>query len=120
MLSKYNGFVDLNNLVFNNKILYVFNSLVGAVSIIILLKNLEFKSNVLKYYGRNSLLLFVTHGNLIYLFRKFIGANMHGYISGFILFILILAIEVIIIYIVNNYCSWMLGRFNKKLVNNRG
>ena len=41
ILARYNTFVDLNNLVFNNKILYVINSVVGATVIILILKNLN-------------------------------------------------------------------------------
>ena len=114
ILSKYNGYVDLNNLVFNNKILYVVNSVIGTISIILLFKNINIKTKMLKYYGMNSLIIFVTHGNLIYLFRKFISVNMHGYISGLVLFVLIIAIQIPIIYTINNYTPWMLGKFKKK------
>ena len=49
ILARYNTFVDLNNLVFNNKILYVINSVVGATVIILILKNLNVKSRFLRY-----------------------------------------------------------------------
>lgn len=94
ILARYNTFVDLNNLVFNNKIMYVINSVVGATVIILILKNLNVKSRFLRYCGSNSLIIFVTHGNLIYLFRKYINTNMHGYISGIGLMILIMLMEV--------------------------
>ena len=94
ILARYNTFVDLNNLVFNNKIMYVINSVVGATVIILILKNLNVKSRFLRYCGSNSLIIFATHGNLIYLFRKYINTNMHGYISGIGLMILIMLMEV--------------------------
>lgn len=109
ILARYNTFVDLNNLVFNNKILYVINSVVGATVIILILKNLNVKSRFLRYCGSNSLIIFATHGNLIYLFRKYISTNMHGYISGIGLMILIMLMEVPLIYIIHNYIPWIMG-----------
>lgn len=109
ILARYNTFVDLNNLVFNNKILYVINSVVGATVIILILKNLNVKSRFLRYCGSNSLIIFATHGNLIYLFRKYINTNMHGYISGIGLMILIMLMEVPLIYIIHNYIPWIMG-----------
>ena len=52
---------------------------------------------------------FATHGNLIYLFRKYISTNMHGYISGIGLMILIMLMEVPLIYIIHNYIPWIMG-----------
>ena len=109
ILARYNTFVDLNNLEFNNKILYVINSVVGATVIILILKNLNVKSRFLRYCGSNSLIIFATHGNLIYLFRKYISTNMHGYISGIGLMILIMLMEVPLIYIIHNYIPWIMG-----------
>lgn len=48
ILARYNTFVDLNNLVFNNKILYVINSVVGATVIILILKKFECKKQIFK------------------------------------------------------------------------
>lgn len=63
----------------------------------------------LRYCGSNSLIIFATHGNLIYLFRKYISTNMHGYISGIGLMILIMLMEVPLIYIIHNYIPWIMG-----------
>ena len=67
------------------------------------------KSRFLRYCGSNSLIIFATHGNLIYLFRKYISTNMHGYISGIGLMILIMLMEVPLIYIIHNYIPWIMG-----------
>ena len=53
ILARYNTFVDLYNLVFNNKILYVINSVVGATVIILILKNLNVKSRYAWIYIGN-------------------------------------------------------------------
>lgn len=89
--------------------MYVINSVVGATVIILILKNLNVKSRFLRYCGSNSLIIFATHGNLIYLFRKYISTNMHGYISGIGLMILIMLMEVPLIYIIHNYIPWIMG-----------
>lgn len=110
--SRINGFVDLNNLVFNNKLLYILNSMLGSFILIELCKLV--KSNILIYLGKNSLIIMAIHLNLIYLFNKYIGLNLYGYISGLILFLLIILIEIPIIYLINNYLSFMIGKFPKK------
>lgn len=114
ILSKYNGFVDLNNLVFNSRVLYILDSILGAITIILIFKKINLNNKFIKYCGMNSLLIFVTHGNIIYLFRKFINENMHGYISGLVLFLLIMIIEVPIIEIINKYLPFMTGKFKRK------
>lgn len=110
--SRMNGFVDLNNLVFNNKLLYIFNSILGSFILIELCKLI--KSNILVYLGKNSLIIMAIHLNLIYLFRKYIGLNLYGYISGLMLFLLIILIEIPIIYVINKYLPFMIGKFPKK------
>lgn len=110
--SRINGFVDLNNLVFNNKLLYILNSILGSFILIELCKLV--KSNELTYLGKNSLIIMAIHLNLIYLFNKYIGLNLYGYISGLILCILIILIEIPIIYVIDNYLPFMIGKFPKK------
>lgn len=109
-LSILNGFVDLNNLVFNNKLLYIINSLLGSISLLLLLKKLNSNIRILSYFGANSLVMFVTHNNIIYFTREFISPNFHGYYTGFILFLVILIVETILIKIINLYFPWMLGK----------
>ena len=110
--SRMNGFVDLNNLVFDNQLLYIFNSILGSFILIELCKLI--KSNILVYLGKNSLIIMAIHLNLIYLFNKYIGLNLYGYISGLMLFLLIILIEIPIIYVIKNYLSFMIGKFPKK------
>ncbi len=110
--SRLNGFVDLNNLLFNNQLLYIFNSILGSFIVIELCKLI--KSNILIYLGKNSLIIMAIHLNLIYLFRKYIALDLYGYITGLILLIILIALHIPIIQLMNNYTPWMLGKFKKK------
>lgn len=118
ILSKINGFVDLNNLVLNNKVLYLINSLLGSYLIIEISKKI-LKSEELVYWGRNSLVVMATHLNIIYLFKKlwniFWGGFCFEYITGLIIFIGLLVIEKMIIYVINNYIPFIIGK-NKKTI----
>lgn len=110
--SKLNGFVDLNNLIFNNTILYIFNSILGTYIVVQICKKIS--SNYLIYLGKNSLIIMAIHLNLIYLFRKYIALDLYGYITGLILLIILIALHIPIIQLMNNYTPWMLGKFKKK------
>lgn len=100
--AKLNGFVDLNNLIFNNNILYIMNSVIGSIVIIQLCKNI-YNSEILSYFGKNSIVILGMHLNIIYLFRHFIKMNMYGYISGLMLLIGLLLVELPMISLYKNY-----------------
>lgn len=112
VLAKVNAFVDLNNLVLNNAILYTINSILGSWLIIEISKKIN--CNELAYLGKNSLIIMVTHLNLIYLFRKYINFNFFTYSGGLLLLVILLLIEIIIIYLVNKYFPFIIGKIPKK------
>lgn len=111
-LSKVNGFVDLNNIVLNNVVLYVINSILGSYIILEISKKI--KLNELVYFGKNSLIIMVIHLNLIYLFRKYVKLDVFNYVGGMFLFCLMLMILPGIIYIINKYFPYFLGKFKTK------
>lgn len=113
ILSQMNGMVDLWQLKFNNIFLYLIVSLSGSLSIILILKNFS-SIKILNYFGINSLILMCTHQNIMELIKKASGYSFEGYISSILLLIVILIIEIPIIYIINNYLSFMIGNFSKK------
>lgn len=113
ILSRMNGIVDLWQLKFNNVFLYLIVSLLGSLSIILILKNFN-SINVLNYCGINSLILMCTHQNIMELIKQVSGYNFESYISSILLLIVILIVEIPIIYIINNYLSFMTGKFPKK------
>lgn len=112
ILSKLNGFVDLNNIVLNNVILYAINSILGSYIILEISKKI--KLNELVYFGKNSLIIMAIHLNLIYLFRKYVKLDVFNYVGGMFLFCLMLMILPGIIYILNKYFPYFLGKFKIK------
>ena len=112
ILSKINGLVDLNNLVFNNHILYLINSLIGTYLILEISKLIDIDE--ITYWGRNTLIVMATHLNIIYIFNKILGIHSFGYVTGMIVFVLLLAVERIIIYVVNRYMPFLMGRKQKR------
>lgn len=113
ILSKINGLVDLNNLIFSNHILYLINSLIGTYLILEISKLIDIDE--ITYWGRNTLIVMATHLNIIYiLFNKILGIHSFGYVTGMIVFVLLLAVERIIIYVVNRYMPFLMGRKQKR------
>ena len=110
ILANNNGYVDLNNGVFNNIFLYVFNSILGSVIIVLFFKNTRLKLNILKFFGLNSLIIFGFHGNLIYLFRRFVTIALHGYLGGLILLTILMIIQFPIIIVINKYLPFIIGK----------
>lgn len=119
ILSLYNGLVDLWILKFNNIILYIFCSIIGSISIILLSKKF-IKYNFLKFIGRNSLIIMGTHGSIIKII-DIIGIRMSDYIIGIIVLIFIMIIEIPIIKVINKYFPFIIGRFNynNELIENK-
>lgn len=113
ILSKLNGMVDLNNLVLNNRFLYLINSLIGTY--IILETSKLIKQEELVYWGKNTLIVMATHLNIISLINKLFGIEYYGYISGLILFVILLGGEKIIIYLINKYIPWIIGKRTKEI-----
>lgn len=113
ILSHYNGFVDLWSLQFGNILLYTTCSILGSVSIIYLFKKFK-QSYILKYLGKNSLVIMATHQVLINNFiNQFIGRE-YTYFTGILVLIGIIIIEIPIIEIINRYFPFVLGKFKKK------
>ena len=99
--AKINGFVDLNNLVFNNRLLYLINSIIGSIIIINLCKKIK-RANILSYFGKNSIVVMGMHMNLIAIYISLEKFNLFSYTTGIILLIGLLVVEIPIIYIYNN------------------
>ena len=116
ILSVINGQIDLWGLILNNRLLYVLCSVTTSIVVILLIKKVSninhFK--ILIHFGMNSLIIMSTHQFIIQCISKLTNQNSYDTISGFIVFIVIMLIELPFIYIINNYMFWMLGKFNKK------
>ena len=114
VFSIINGRVDLWGLQFNNIFLYVFNSIIGSLAIIFMMKKIN-RSKVLDFLGKNTLIIMATHQLII----KFILASSLGIkLNKFIILCLVLAIEYPIIKIINRYLPFMLGKKRIKIIKN--
>ncbi len=81
VFSHINGVTDLHFLIFNNLVCYYIAALSGAFSVILFSRALEGLSQtpplrLLSYYGKNSLIIMVTHLNFYVLYLAEVGA-MH-------------------------------------------
>lgn len=110
-----NGLVDLWELKLNNKILYVFNSLIGSLTLIYLFKNIFNKEiKILNYLGKNTLIIMGTHQILIEIIGVFTNCERYNMSMSFFIFLIVMLLEIPIIYLINNHLSWILGKFNRK------
>ena len=107
-------FINIILLFFINIIfLYTICSILGSLSIIYLFKKLK-QSRVLKYLGRNSLVIMGTHQILMSNFiNRFTGGH-YTYFNGILVLIGIIIIEIPIIEIINRYFPFVLGKFKKR------
>ncbi len=81
IFSRINGVTDLHYLIFNNVPLYYLSALAGSFGVILIFRALEGLSSapplgLLRYFGRNSLIIMVTHLNFYVLLAAEIG-GMH-------------------------------------------
>lgn len=113
VLGVHNGLVGMFGLVFNNKLIYVVTSIIGSISVIFLFKKIR-PNKLLLFYGKNSLIILGTHGVVLSIIGDLLKVNFENYIMGIIILILTLMIEIPIVYLINNYLPWILGKFNEK------
>lgn len=81
VFSRINGVTDLHFLIFNNILLYYLAALSGSFGVILIFRALEGFSSapplrLLRYFGKNSLIIMVTHLNFYVLLAAEIG-GMH-------------------------------------------
>lgn len=78
--------------------------------------------NLLIYFGRNSLIILCTHQCIMSLIRVIFRNDLTGMISGFIMFLIVILIEIPVIEIINRYLPFIIGKKydsckNVKIVN---
>ena len=109
LLAMINGYVDLWGIQFNNIFLYFINSILGSLNIIFISKKIA--SKLLSFWGRNTLIIMGTHQLILTIFSKINIVNELNFITKLIL---VLVIEYPIIVLINNYATFLLGKFKKK------
>ena len=110
ILAQINSSVDLSSLNFGNMFLYLFNGIVATVAVIGICKSIN-RNNLLEFYGVNTIIIMGTHQWMTKLFVMYFGNEN---ILSIVTFIIIMSIEIPIIYLINNYAPWMLGKFKSK------
>ena len=113
--------VDLHTLVINQPIFFFLAALSGSAFVILICNNIKY-SKALSYLGKNSLIIMVTHLdckvmivaiNLSYFVKQYV--PLAGQSVFYIcLTFFVLGIELVIIYVMNTYLPFILGRKRKK------
>ena len=127
-MARLNGVTDLHFLVLGNIFLYVITAYAGSLGIILFCKGLENAASfpplkLLGYYGKNSLIVMVTHLNFYVLLAGEIGGqhftkhipdgNTKNTVFILLSFIFTLIGEIFLIEIINRFFPFLLGKRNK-------
>lgn len=114
--SMLNGKVDMHYCIYNNLLLYIMISLINSILIILIFKNLKLSSKALEFFGKNSLIVMITHSVLpvvsVSSFVKKFFDNL--IISNALTFIFTLIFEVVIIFLTNKYFKFMFSMHKKR------
>lgn len=116
---------DLCYLSLYDPLLYLVCGTIGSFGILLLCKKIEEKNiklSLLNFLGKNSLTIFGTHMIIItyikYLIPKlFVGGGTfinNSFISVSIILILVLLIEIPIIYVINHFFPFLIGKSKEK------
>ena len=103
-----NGKVDLGTWSFGLIPLYITGSIAGTVFVIEISKYLS--SKLLIYYGQNSLTIMGTHQAINLTYRVRMGIKQYTAFQSLIVFIVISAMEIPIIWIFNRYIPFLIGK----------
>lgn len=112
LISFINGGVGMPDYQNGYKILFVLGAVTGSYSVIQISKIIQtVRIAPLNYYGRNSLILLGTHYPIIDIVKNIIGIDEFSIVNGCIFLVVLLVIEIGIIYVINNFFPFMVGKF---------
>ncbi|MBQ7920149.1 MAG: acyltransferase [Lachnospiraceae bacterium] len=125
IINQFASFVDLRFLQFGNPILFFLRTICGAIGVIMLCRGLEaylngFVGNVLRFFGKNSLIIMTTHLDyriLNYCIKA--AALINGFVRNQVLYavltvLFVFLVEAVVIYIINRFFYKILGRKTQK------
>ncbi len=130
-ISRLNGVTDLHFLVLGNVLLYVIAAVSGSLGVILFCKGLEGACSfpplkLITYYGRNSLVVMVTHLNFYVLLAGEIGGQhftkhmtdgaAKDAVFVILSFIFTLIGEIFLIEIINRFFPFLLGKPHKQTI----
>lgn len=112
-ISQLNGWIDLHYCDINNPFLYYFYACLGGLSLIVITKGCINHNKLLEYFGKNSLIIMVTHVNfpILIIIKKiyFITSITFGrYADDIVVSIMIMGVEIICISIINRYLRFLM------------
>jgi hypothetical protein len=118
------GSVDLRFMLYDSLPLFLTGAITGSMAVIFLcqwLQNIPIKKpkQVLEYYGKNSLIIMVTHMDfrimyisILVLQKGFKIESFQG-IYGFLIVVLVFLLEIPVIWFINRYLPFILGKMKK-------
>lgn len=117
VLSQINGCVDFHYIILENQLFFYLCAVMGSMSIILICKNCRFVFP-LNFFGKNSLLIMCTHVNCYLLYAAILISwqidtfitRAKSYIFIFNIMIFTFIFETILIFVVNRYFPFILGR----------
>ncbi len=117
----FNFGVSIMNSSIGNPFLFYLTSVIGSISLVIICYSLFSKCKIINFFGKNSLIVFVTHSGLIFFVRlftdllyKFAEVYVSTSITVMIQYILVLIIEVFIVIVINKIFPFFLKPTIKK------
>lgn len=114
-IAQYNRQIDIHYSEINNIILFIYLSLSNSVSLIRITENLgNKKDSVLSFFGKNSLIVMLTHYTLplMYIaqiiYEKIVKIN-NEYVMSFIQLIIVLIFEYVLILIIQRKLHFLIN-----------
>ena len=121
-LSRINGGVDMNNMVFANPVLYYLNAVMGTLGVLLVCRQIE-RCKPLRYLGVNSLIIMATHLDfqVMYFAHRFaygVKNRITGPNEGLFYLSVAFAVtlmEIFLIYVINRWLPFMLGKKKNRI-----
>lgn len=120
ILSAFNTNIDIHNMDYGNMAMFLLNAFCGSMGLILLCRTLpELKVlKILRFWGKNSLIIMATHLNFYILFLgNVIAYKINPYITHakeyvllFNIMLVTMAVETLLIFLINRYIPWMAGK----------
>ncbi len=117
IIANYNGFVDIYSVTLNNYLLYYVSAFCGIIGILLLCKKIR-QIRTIEFIGVNSLIIFATHLQVMAIVFKLLGKiTKHSSLYlrdnvlwGIVVLCVVILMEMPVIYIINKWFSFLLGR----------
>lgn len=116
LASYFNVRVDINNGVFGNPVFYLFGAVSGTYLVITLCRMDKLQTNILNFWGSNSLIVMGTHTQMTrILWPVIFSGSLPAWIGSCGLFLIVLVFETLVIFVVGK-----LRKLLEKMQENKG